>query len=283
MSEAINIWRIGPLNVLKTYMAFFIISFLFSLILYLFNVFTLEQLLFIYANIFFMVILFTFIIYFRFKEDYPIYYESIMQYNYYYYMGIVLIVISSIILLIVLLNHPELFYLNVLYILLGTLLVSFIDKILSKKEDEKKIFEKSKRIILASMNDIELNKNIVQVNLANLKEKHLMELEMKLLDKNFWDLINSNIADMEIENKLFQNFSLIRKDVDNINENILKRKSIIEKKSLLEQSKRITYNEKNMYIAQIVSISTHLEKLMEEFIKNSKSLEENIDYYLIRK
>lgn len=273
-SEALNIWRMGPVNVLKIYMAFFIISFIFSLILYLFNVFTLEELLLFYANIFFMVILFTLLIHFRFKEVYPRYYESIMQYNYYYYMGIVLISISSVILLMVLLNHPELFYLNVLYILLGTLLISFIDKILNKKEEEKKISKKSERIILAAMNDIELNISIVEGNLVALKHviKHSAPLEINLLNTNFWDLISSNIANIEIENELLKKFSSIKKDVEYIN------KDISKIKLLMEKGPGIMKHEEETYVKSLFRMVSNLNVKMKQFIKNSKSLKEEAGY-----
>lgn len=191
----------------------------------------------------------------------------------YYWIGISLIVLSSLTLLIILISYPDFYYFNVFYILLGTLLVSFIDKIFSRKEEEKKISKKSERIILAATNDIELNIGIAKSNLFNLE--HIIEdaapLEINHLNTNFWELISLNIADIEIENELLKNFSSIKKDIEFINKDISKIKLLTGK------SPGIMKHEEEAYVKGLFQMAINLNGRMKQFIINSKLLNEKVE------
>lgn len=197
----------------------------------------------------------------------------------YYLMGINLMIISSIILFMELINHPELSYLNVFYILLGTLLVSFIDKVINRNENEKKIIETSKRIILASRNDIELNISIVESNLVAIKQSRKPDpslechsFEIEPLNTDFWDLISSNIADIKIENEVFQKFLLIKNRAETINKRIAQRKSMID-----NFTSNNTYEVKK-HVIKLFKMSSNIGTMMKLFKIDLESVKEQLNY-----
>jgi hypothetical protein len=152
--------------------------------------------------------------------------EHQITYTTIYGFIILLISFSAVILFFVLLEHPNLSYLNVLYILIGTILVSVLDKLLNRKTEEEKSKKVQQRIISVSRDSIKINIEIAKENLFKLSKPHVkggfvVTEEFNLLDTYFWDLINSNITEIDLEPKILQDLLLIKNNVQKINNQII--------------------------------------------------------------
>lgn len=186
-------------------------------------------------------------------HNHPISYITI------YSLIITIIALAAVMLFFVLLKYPNLYYLNVLYILIGTLLVSVIDKLLSKKSEIDKSKIALKRILSVVKENLIINTNYAEQN-VEIFEGIGGFGDLKQLDTYFWDLIDSNIANIDLDTELLQNLLKLKHNANDINK-------------LIQKLPKITLRKQDYYY--------NLKIKNKRFLKNSNLLIKKINSLII--
>lgn len=144
-----------------------------------------------------------------------------VTYNYYFSVIVILISICCIILFLIIFKNEKLNFLNVLYILFGTLMISVVDKWISRRNQDEKSKMVLKRILSVVADNINLNIKLAEKN-KEIIENNQNEANLVRLDSYFWDLIDSNIKEIDIDTKIIQDLLLLKHSVEEVNECVIK-------------------------------------------------------------
>lgn len=118
-------------------------------------------------------------------------------------------------------------YFNSIYILLGSIMVAVIGLYLNSRLVKEKEARKVKRIIYLVNDAIRSNKGNSEDILNHLSSNKTIELDI-YLKKGYWDILDSNIVDLDIDPEIVRDLLLIKELTLNINSLIGERKQILD-------------------------------------------------------
>lgn len=139
-----------------------------------------------------------------------------MNLKYFYWVTIIIAVILIFVLFAYIIIYPTFSYLSVIFILLGTILVSAIATLINTTNRENEVKLLTKKVLLTVYHNIRNNFNIINEN-KNSITTVLSSNDLHTLDTCFWESINKRLADIYIEYHLLEDILLLKKSAEDSN------------------------------------------------------------------
>lgn len=170
-------------------------------------------------------------------------------------------------------------YFNSIYILLGSIIVTIIGLYINKQLEKEKESRKIRRIIYIVNNTIKTNKNTAETLLLN----KLGGIKTNSLKKGFWDILSSNIIDVDLDPEIVRNLVTIKEVTYEINDLTIIRNKLLD---FLYSGMPIDMDLLDKYddeeLAELIQqnnvLTVKLEKLVE---KSSEYLDKYEDFELV--